>query len=194
MDVDKNNNGAPIDETQLNWAYFYFCLTWYTWGILRIEDLSYGKGNLCYIFATKTCYAEVNIVDHLLAELTRITRFFMDPGARMTPTLRSSYYHQWPLLQGGFEIPFSLEVHRSSITSSKKFLERYTKVVEALHIKNPSWWQQHWFFDSNTRDNWFSDSCYFGRIRMNLKRLQNSKENLTAVKSPPYSRKAIKID
>lgn len=50
---------------------------------------------ICAIYLQqKLCYAEVNIVDHLLVELTRITRFFMDPGARMTPTLRSSYYHQ----------------------------------------------------------------------------------------------------
>ena len=116
----------------------------------------------------------------------------MDPGARMTPTLRSSYYHQWSLLQGGFEIPFYLEVHRSSITSSKKLLEWYTKVVEALHIKNPSWWQLHWFFDSNTRDYWFSDSCYFWSNKDEFKETAKFKRKFDCCKITSSFKKGYK--
>ena len=40
----------------------------------------------------KACDAEEKIVGHLLMEVSRITNFLMDCGARLTATLRTTYY------------------------------------------------------------------------------------------------------
>ena len=77
------------------------------------------KKEICAIYLQKKTFdVEGNIVDHFPVEVSRITKFLMDPGARMTATLRPTYYHQSPLMQGGLEIPCSIEVHMSCTTPS----------------------------------------------------------------------------
>lgn len=84
----------------------------------------------------KAYNAEGKIVGHLPMELSRITKFLMDRGATLTATLKTTYYRISPLMQGGLELPCSVDVYmKSSTISSKKLIQRYTELVENLYME-----------------------------------------------------------
>ena len=75
---------------------------------------------------------------HLPMEVSRITKFLMDRGARLTTTLRTTYYRKSPLMQGGLEIPCSVDVYMmSSTVLSRKLIQRYTELVENFYMEHP---------------------------------------------------------
>ena len=47
-------------------------------------------------FAIKMCDTRGNIVGHLPMEISCITKFLLDRGARIEATLRSTHYRQYP--------------------------------------------------------------------------------------------------
>ena len=71
-------------------------------------------------------------------EVSRITKFLMDHGARLTANLRTTYYRKSPLMQGGLEIPCSMDVYMmSSTVLSRKLIQRYTELVENFYMEHP---------------------------------------------------------
>ena len=98
--------------------------------------LSDERANAFDVFSIKASNAEGKIVGHLPMKVSRITKFLMDHGARWTATLRTTQYHKSPLIQGGLEIPCSVDVYMiSSTVLSRKLTQRYTKLVEDFYME-----------------------------------------------------------
>ena len=70
-------------------------------------------------------------------ELCIVTKFLMDRGARLTATLRSTYYHRSPLMQGGLKIPCAIVVYMSSTQLNSRLITRYKELVENLYLEPP---------------------------------------------------------
>ena len=71
-------------------------------------------------------------------EVSIITKFLIDRDARLTATLRTTYYRKSHLMQGGLEIPCSVDVYMmSSTVLSRKLIQRYTKLVEHFYMEPP---------------------------------------------------------
>ena len=68
------------------------------------------KNNLFESLPIKMCDKRGNIVGHLPMEISRITKFLLDRGARIKATLKSTHYRRSPLVQGGLEIPCMAKV------------------------------------------------------------------------------------
>ena len=71
------------------------------------------------------CDTRGNIVGHLPMEISRITKFLLDRGARIEATLRSIQYRRSPLVQGGLEIPCTVKVSMMPTQLSKKLVDLY---------------------------------------------------------------------
>ena len=56
-------------------------------------------------FAIKVCKNDWEIVRHLPVEISRITKFLLNPGFTMIVHLTSAYYRRSPLMQGRLGIP-----------------------------------------------------------------------------------------
>ena len=78
--------------------------------------LSHERDNAFDVFSIKACDAEGKIVGHLPMEQSRITKFLMGQGARLTATLRTTYYRKSSLMQDGLEIPCAVDVYMMSST------------------------------------------------------------------------------
>ena len=71
-------------------------------------------------------------------EASRITMFLMDHSARLTATLRTTYYRRSPLMQGSLQKTCSVDVYMmSSTVLSRKLIQRYTELVENFYMKPP---------------------------------------------------------
>ena len=69
-------------------------------------------------------------------EISRTTKFLMDPSTRLTASLRTTYYCRSSLMQYGLEIPCSIVVYvMSSTVLSGKLIQRYTELVENFYIE-----------------------------------------------------------
>ena len=67
--------------------------------------LSHERDNAFDVFSVKACDAEGKM------EVSRITKFLMDRGARLIAALRTTYYRRSLLIQGSLEIPCSVNVY-----------------------------------------------------------------------------------
>ena len=71
-------------------------------------------------------------------EASRITMFLMDRSARLTATLRTTYYRRSPLMQGSLQKTCSVDVYMmSSTVLSRKLIQWYTELVENFYMKPP---------------------------------------------------------
>ena len=61
----------------------------------------FEKDNLYDHFAIKTVSSDGKTVGHLPREISRVTKFFLDRGARVNAKLTSRHYRRSPLVQGG---------------------------------------------------------------------------------------------
>ena len=83
------------------------------------------------------CDTRGNIVGHLPMEISCITKFLLDRGARIEATLRSTHYRQSPLVQGGLEIPCTVKVSMMPTQLSKKLIDRYRELVKNFYFEPP---------------------------------------------------------
>ena len=63
---------------------------------------------------------------HLPREISRVTKFLLDRGARMTAILTSVNYRRSPLVQGGLEIPCRVKI---TMANTKKSVIRSWIVI-----------------------------------------------------------------
>ena len=90
--------------------------------------LSHERDNTFDVFSIKAYDAEGKIAGHLPTEKSRIIKFLMDRGGRLTATLRTTYYCRSPLMQGGLEIPCFVEAYMmNSTVLNRKLIKRYTE-------------------------------------------------------------------
>ena len=88
-------------------GYHYYKKYWQP-EINQVLYLSHENDNHFDSFAIKMCDAQGNTRGHLPMEISRVTKFILDRGARITTTLRLTNYRRSPLVQGGLEIPPAL--------------------------------------------------------------------------------------
>ena len=85
---------------------------------------SHEENNLHDPFAIKTCQLDSGkIVGHLPMELSRISKFILDRGAKIEVELRETYYLRSPLVQGGLEIPCDLVITMPNTMKSAELLK-----------------------------------------------------------------------
>ena len=80
-------------------------------------------------FAIKTVKSSGQTVGHLPMELSRITKFLIDRGAKVEAQLSSTNYRRSPLIQGGLEIPCNVIVTMPGTIDNQLILEKYKKLV-----------------------------------------------------------------
>jgi len=94
------------------------------------------EGNLFDRFAIKMCeIKEDKIVGHLPMEISRVTKFLLDRGARVSAKLSSTNYRRSPLVQGGIEIPCIVTVSMPGTIINQLLMERYKQLVETLYAE-----------------------------------------------------------
>ena len=84
-------------------------------------------------FAIKTCqFGSGKIIGHLLMELSRISKFILDRGAKIEVKLRETRYCRSRLVKGGLEIPCDLVIRIPNIMkrSAKLVTKKYLKLFE----------------------------------------------------------------
>ena len=88
------------------------------------------------MFAIQVCQQETNKrVGHLPMEISRITKFLIDRGARIQATLTSTHYRRSPLVRGGLEIPCEITVQITNGDHRKELLERYEILLNDLYLE-----------------------------------------------------------
>ena len=76
---------------------------------------------------------------HLPREISRVTKFLLDRGARMTAILTSVNYRRSPLVQGGLEIPCRVKITMANTKKCDQILDRYLDLISTLYTEpNPT--------------------------------------------------------
>ena len=88
------------------------------------------------MFAIQVCQQETNKrVGHLPMEISRITKFLINRGARIQATLTSTHYRRSPLVRGCLEIPCEITVQVTNGDHRKELLERYEILLNDLYLE-----------------------------------------------------------
>ena len=90
---------------------------------------THDKNNPFDDFAIKTMDNSGQTVGHLPMELSRITKFLIDRGAKVEAQLSSTNYKRSPLIQGGLEISWDIIVAMPGTIDNQLILEKYKKLV-----------------------------------------------------------------
>ena len=90
---------------------------------------AHDKNNPFDDCAIKTMNNSGQTVGHLPMELSRITKFLIDRGAKVEAQLSSTNYRRSPLIQGDLEIPCDVIVTMPGTIDNQLILEKYKKLV-----------------------------------------------------------------
>ena len=72
----------------------------------QLLKCTHKEDNPYDIFSMKVCKPDSDeIVGHLPVEMSRITKFIVDRGAKCTLKICGLHYRRNPLVQGGLEVP-----------------------------------------------------------------------------------------
>ena len=91
------------------------------------------KENTYDYFAIKMCQKDGKIVGHLPLEISRLTTYLLDRGARVTATLTSTSYYAYSLVQGGLEIPCLIKVYMPRTVRNKQIIQMQDEMIDALY-------------------------------------------------------------
>ena len=65
-------------------------------------------------------------------ELSRISKFILDRGAKIEVKLRETHYRRSPVVQGGLEIPCDLVIRMPNTMKSAELLKEFENCYEEL--------------------------------------------------------------
>ena len=107
------------------------------WSPKENEELNclQEQGNAFDIFAIKTICQNGKIVGHLPREISRITKFILDRGARVNAVLTSNHYRRSPLVQGGLEIPCEVTIRMPATIKNHMVVERFKELLNEVYIE-----------------------------------------------------------
>lgn len=80
------------------------------------------------MFTPLTVTKSDQIVGHLLREISRILKFLLDGGAKISFTLTFTNYRRSPLVQSGLEIPCKITVKFPATIKNHKILGLYEEL------------------------------------------------------------------
>ena len=107
----------------------------------RLEEelfCSHEEENAFDVFAIKITDESGVIRGHLPREISRVTKFLLDRGAKMTTVLTSEHYRRLPLVQGGLEIPYRVKIIMVNTKKCSQVLDRYLDLIDTLYTEpNP---------------------------------------------------------
>ena len=75
------------------------------------------------------------IVWHLPMEISRITKFIVDRGAKCTLKIRVTHYRRSPLVQGGLEVPCEVSITMIGSVVNHVFWTRYESLLKELYME-----------------------------------------------------------
>ena len=76
-------------------------------------------------------------IGHILMEISRVKKYFIDRGATVTAQLTGFHYRRSPLVQGGLEIPCKITVTISETVSNLLCMENADIVTDRyIETKN----------------------------------------------------------
>ena len=103
----------------------------------EILNCHHEEDNPYDIFSIKVCKSgnDTLIVGHLPMEISRITKFILQRGARVTAKVTGKHYRRSPLVQGGLEVPCQINIRMSGSIVNHTILSRYQNLVEELYLE-----------------------------------------------------------
>ena len=101
------------------------------------EELNclHEQGNAFDIFAIKTICQNGKIVGHLPREISRITKFILDRGARVNAVLTSNHYRRSLLVQGGLEIPCEVTIRMPATIKNHMVVDRFKELLNEFYTE-----------------------------------------------------------
>ena len=88
------------------------------------------------IFSMKVCKPDSDeVVRHLPIEISRITKFTVDRGAKCTLKIRGIHYRRSPLVQGGLDVLCKVTITMIGSVVNHLLLTRYESLLKELYIE-----------------------------------------------------------
>lgn len=96
---------------------------------------SHELNNAFDVFAIKTEENSGKIVGHLPREISRITKFILDRGAKVTAVLTTTNYRRSPLVQGGLEIACEVTISMPATIKNQLILDQYKLLLNDFYAE-----------------------------------------------------------
>ena len=88
------------------------------------------------MFSMKVCILSSDeIVGHMPMEISRITKFIEDRGAKISLKIRGRHYRRSPLIQGGLEAPCDITIAMVRRVVNHLSLIRYEALVKEFYLE-----------------------------------------------------------
>ena len=75
------------------------------------------------------------MVGHLPMEISRITKFILQRGARVQATVNGKHYRRSPLIQGGLEVPCLVTVTMPRSIMNHLLIAQYEKLLGKIYLE-----------------------------------------------------------
>ena len=103
---------------------------------ILVFKCTYEEDNPYDIFSMKVCKpGSDEIVGQLPIEISRITKFIVDRGAKCTLKICGMHYRRNPLVQGGLEVPCKVNIVMIGSVVNHLLLTRYESLLKELYIE-----------------------------------------------------------
>ena len=100
----------------------------------EILECLHEENNPYDVFSIKVCKSNnaQSVVGHLPMEISRITKFILQRGARVQTTVTGKHYRHSPFIQGRLEVPCLVTVTLSGSIMNHLLIARYEKLLGEL--------------------------------------------------------------
>ena len=95
------------------------------------------ENNPYNVFSIKICQSNnaQSVVGHLPMEISRITKFILQRGARVQATVNGKHYRRSPLIQGGLEVPCLVTVTMPRSIMNHLLIAQYEKLLGKIYLE-----------------------------------------------------------
>ena len=102
----------------------------------EILECLHEENNPYDVFSIKVCKSHnaQSMVGHLPLEMSRITKFIPQRGARVQATVTGKHYRRSPLIQGGLEVLCFVTVTMPGSIMNHILIARYEKFLGELYL------------------------------------------------------------
>ena len=103
----------------------------------EILESLHEENNPYDVFSIKVCKSNNvrSAVGHLPMEISRITKFILQRGARVQRMVIGKHYRLSSLIQGGFEVPCLVTVTMPGSIMNHLLIARYGKLLGELYLE-----------------------------------------------------------
>ena len=103
----------------------------------EILECLYEENNPYDVFSIKVCKSNnaQSVVGHLPMEISRITKFILQRGARVQATVNGKHYRRSPLIQGGLEVPCLAIFAMPRSIMNHLLIAQYEKLLGELYLE-----------------------------------------------------------